>query len=167
MSGGLGQDHGPPFFLSPQEHKLVEALVETMIPPGENLVHEPGGREVGAPNYFDSRMLDLPEPARQAFRLALKLVDDRSSESYAKTFAVLSMDERSEILRSLLTDPTTMSLVFALRAICLEGFYSDYHDPSYLGRTAWDVLEFKGKRIDGVKKDWSFLRIYRASDGGG
>jgi hypothetical protein len=60
-----------------------------------------------------------------------------------------------------------MSIVFALRAVCLEGFYSDYRDPSYSGRTAWDILEFKGKRVDGIKKDWSFLKIYRDAEGSG
>jgi Gluconate 2-dehydrogenase subunit 3 len=156
---------GPPFFLTPDEYQLVWALMETIVPAGDGPVPEPGGVEVGAHNYFDSRILDLPEGARHYFRSALHLVDGRAGQRFGKSFANLSSEERSGVLGSLLADPTTMAPAFALRAICLEGFYSDYRDPSYTGRTAWDLIEFKGKRIDGIKKDWSFLRIYQEKGG--
>lgn len=155
------KDQGPPFFLSPEEYRMVEALVETIVPADGGSAPEPGGREVGAHNYFDSRMLDLPEIAREAFRSALALVDDRSTKVSGKHFADLALEAREAVLRSLLLDPTSMAAVFAVRAICLEGFYSDYRDPSYSGRTAWELLDFNGKRIDGIVKDWSFLRIYQ------
>ncbi|HEV2138146.1 MAG TPA: gluconate 2-dehydrogenase subunit 3 family protein [Nitrososphaerales archaeon] len=158
---------GPPFFLSPQEHLLVEALVEIIVPSGEDPAFEPGGREVGAHNYFDSRMLDLPEPARQMFRSVLRQVDEESDEKFGRPFVALAPKARDSLLRSLLLDPATMAGVFAVRAICLEGYYADYRDPSYAGKTAWEILDFKGKRIDGIKKDWSFLEVYRSMEGGG
>jgi hypothetical protein len=158
---------GPPFFLSPGEYRLVEAMVETLVPAGGGSPPDPGAREVGAHNYFDSRMLDLPKGARQFFRSALQLVDDRSKQESGKPFADLSSEGRRAFVRSLLLDPTTMAAVFSLRAICLEGYYSDYRDPSYAGRTAWELIGFKGKRINGIKKDWSWLKIYQTEGGGG
>ena len=155
----------PPFFLTPQEYRLVEALVEAVIPAGSGPAPEPGGHEVGAHNYFDSRILDLPEGARPMVRAALQLLEDKSKQESGKPFADLPPTERQRVLRSLLLDPATMAPVFVLRIFCVEGFYSDYRDPSYTGRTAWDIVEFKGKRIDGIKKDWSFLRNHQAKDG--
>lgn len=156
---------GPPYFLSPDEYRLVQALVETVVPSGKASPLEPGGREVGAHNYFDSRILDLPEEARPKVRSALQLIEDSSKRDRGKPFADLSPSARNAVLRALLLDPNTMAPVFVVRIFCVEGFYSDYRDPSYSGETAWDLVEFKGKRIDGIKKDWSFLRIYQNRDG--
>lgn len=121
---------------------------------------------MGAHNYFDSRILDLPEGARPMVRDALQLLEDRSKQESGKSFADLSAAQREKVLRSMLLDPATMTPIFVLRIFCVEGFYSDYRDPSYTGKTAWDIVEFKGKRIDGIKKDWSFLRNYQAKEEG-
>jgi hypothetical protein len=162
-----GEGDSPPFVLTPSEYSLVAALVEAVIPPGGDPLSEPGGKEVGAHNYFDSRLCELPGEEREKVRRSLRALNDRATENFGRKFEHLTITEREAVLRSLLASPETRTDFFELRALCLEGFYSDYRDPWYGGKTAWQLTGFGGKRIDGVKKDWSFLRIYAARKSGG
>jgi hypothetical protein len=154
----------PPFVLTPSEYSLVAALVEAVVPSGADPVSQPGAKGVGAHNYFDSRLYELSEAERENVRRMLFVLRDRAVKDFGRGFEELTVQERGAVLRSLLTDPQTRADFFGLRALCLEGFYSDYRDPWYNGRTAWQLIGFGGKRIDSVKKDWSFLRVYSVKE---
>lgn len=155
-----GEQDAPPYVLTPSEYSLVAALVEAVVPSGADPVSQPGAKEVGAHNYFDSRLYESTEVERESVRKRLFVLGDRALKAFGRRFDELTIQERGALLRSLLADPETRADFFELRALCLEGFYSDYRDPWYTGRTAWQLIGFGGKRIDGIEKDWSFLRVY-------
>ncbi|BBD72050.1 hypothetical protein HS1genome_0439 [Sulfodiicoccus acidiphilus] len=135
---------------------MAEALIPS-IPSGV------GAKEVGSANYVDSRIYGTP--LRDEVIEALIEVEGASGELFGRGFCSLEQSQREDVLYTLLRRKSTFKNVFLLRALILEGFYSDYRDPWYQGRTAWDEVGFGGKRIDGVKKDWSFLKIYQECGG--
>ena len=164
-----GNQTGPgpkaPYFLSVDEKEFFEALCETVVPEGSNPAEEPGALTVGALSYIDSTLFDLPRQAQEYFRKAIELLNELSKEEFSSEFQKLSLPNRNAVLRDFYLDQKTREMMFDLRSIALEGFYSDYHDPSYLGKTGWDFTHFGGKRISDLKKDWSFVKIWREKMG--
>jgi hypothetical protein len=135
-----------------------------MVPAGQNPVSSPGGLEVGGVNYIDCTLLAFPKEVQEYFRGIIKLTNEKSKERFRRDFASLEDPDKEFVLKSLFSDPVTRERAFDLRSLVLESYYSDYHDPSYNGITAWGAIKFEGKRISGIKKDWSFLRIWRDSE---
>ena len=115
-------------------------------------------------NYIDSTLADFPKPVQDYFREAIDLVNKASFDRFNREFCEINDFDRDFILKNLFLDPTTRERAFDLRSLVLEGFYSDYHDPTYNGTTAWGIVKFGGKRISDLKKDWNFLRIWRDYD---
>jgi hypothetical protein len=122
---------------------------------------DPGAKEVGSVNYVDSVLFDFPKKVQDYFRENIELVNQRSSLRFQNAFANLSESDKSFVIRELFLDPKTRERIFDLRSLALEGFYSDYHDPSYNGITPWEVVKFQGRRISGIKKDWNFLKVWK------
>jgi hypothetical protein len=149
------------YFLSPDEVKFFHSFCSLIVPSGSDLVTDPGAREVGAIHYVDSTLLDFPKEVQGYFRSAVDLVNQRSRSHFQDEFSGISAYNKNWILRDLFLDPKTWERIFDLRSLALEGFYSDYHDPSYQGMSAWELVHFQGRRISGIKKDWSFLKIWR------
>ena len=153
------------YHLEPGEARFFESLCELIVPDSEK-EDEPGANRVGAVNYIDSTLFELPAEVQGYFRSAIKLVDEESTRRFSSNFADLGdSSKKSIILRQLYLNPKTRERMLDLRSLALEGFYSDYHDPWYSGTTAWEFVGFQGKRISDLKKDWSFLRIWRESAG--
>ncbi len=149
------------FFLSQDEAKFFETLCELIVPSGET-TSDPGAREVGTVNYIDSTLADFPPEVQGYFIETIKLVDEISKRRFGKIFSDLpDFESKDAVLRELYAEPKTRERLFDLRSLVLEGFYSDYTDPWYDGTTPWKALGFEGKGISGLKKDWSFLRIWR------
>ena len=158
----------PPYALTRDEYELVDALAEAIVPSGTNPSMEPGAKEVGVKNFFDSTVLEMSEYQRSRTKEALALIDARSRELFAgRKFSGLTVRERGSVLKTLLSDGASRQLFVEVRAICVSGFYSDYRDPDYKGIGAWAWLGYEGKRISGIKKDWSFLEVYRKTGGAG
>ena len=154
---------GPPFALNDDEYELVGSLVETFVPSGENPDDDPGGKEVGAKNYFDSELLNFPNDVRSEVLETLSVINQESKSLYrGRSFPELSIIERTLVVKRLLGTPSVRARMMEVRSLCLEGFYSDYHDPDYKGKAAWEWTEYKGKGITGLKKDWTFLEVYRS-----
>ena len=163
---GLGNDHRkePPFFFSPRDYENLRAFAARIIPSGSNIEEDPGASEVGTVNYVDSWVLDESDSTKADFRQALEFVDRNCRERFGLTFKDLHAEKQDDFLSWMAVDREGSDFFDKLRAACIEGFYSDYCDPDYVGRTAWSLVGFQGKRISDVKKDWSFLRIYREKD---
>jgi hypothetical protein len=149
------------YFLSEEETRFFEALCETIVPADSNPKEGPGALTVGAISYIDSTLFEFPKETQQYFRRALGLLNEKCRQDFSKSFADLDHLDKNLVLRDFFLEPTTREMAFDLRSIVLEAFYSDYHDPSYEGITAWDYAGFAGKRITGLKKDWSFLKVWR------
>lgn len=149
------------YFLSEEEARFFEALCNLIIPTGQDPKLSPGSIEVGSVDYVDSTLLDFPKEEQEYFRQIIDLVNKASWDKFNREFSAINDCDKSIVLKSLYLDPNTRERVFDLRSIVLEGFYSDYHDPGYRGTTAWGFIQFGGKRISDLKKDWSFLKIWR------
>ncbi len=149
------------YFLSQDEKLFFEALCEAIVPAGSDK-SDPGTLSVGGLTYIDSALYSLPKETQQYFRQAIDLVNQKCTKKFSsKNFVDLKPSERDVIIRDLLLDQTTRERMFDLRSLALEAFYSDYRDPSYKGITAWEYVEFGGKRITDLKKDWTFLKVWK------
>ncbi len=153
------------YFLSLEECDFFKSLCETIVPEGEDPKSEPGAVTVGGLSYIDSFLYELPEEARQYFRSSIGLVNTNCQKKFFKNFVQLNTQERNQVLRDFYLNPASRERMFDLRSLALEAFYSDFHDPSYSGITAWQYIEFGGKRISNLKKDWSFLQVWRDHKG--
>lgn len=151
----------PPYGLSKKEYRLVSAIADAIIPSGSDPKLEPGAEQVGTKNYIDSIVLEFPENVRKSLSSFLMKIQEISKSEFGIEFENLPREKRVYILEKMLLDPSHKIDAFFIRALCLEGYYSDYRDPWYTGKTAWDVVGFKGKRITGIKKDFSFLEVYK------
>jgi hypothetical protein len=151
------------YFLSPDERSFFQSFCSLIVPSGSDPVSDPGAKEVGTIHYVDSTLLDFPKEVQGYFRGIIDLVNQRSRSYFQEPFTELSLFNKNWILRDLFLDPRTRERIFDLRSLALEGFYSDYHDPWYQGVSAWELVHFQGKRISGLKKDWSFLKVWKDS----
>jgi Gluconate 2-dehydrogenase subunit 3 len=151
----------PLYFLTPDERAFFEALCETIVPSGTDQKVDPGALTVGALSYIDSSLCDSSTETQQYFRRTIELLNKKSLQCFSRNFVDLSSSDQNTLLRDFYLDSTTRERMFDLRSLVLEGFYSDYHDPTYEGITAWELLEFGGKRITELKKDWSFLKVWK------
>jgi hypothetical protein len=150
------------YFLTEDEKSFFEALCETIVPAGSNSTLDPGALTVGGISYIDSHLHELPKETQRYFRKAIDLVNTACEKKFSsRRFANLKLSEQDEILRDLYLNPLSREMIFDLRSLVLEAFYSDYHDPSYKGMTAWEYVEFGGKRISNLKKDWTFLQVWK------
>jgi len=156
----------PPFVLSDEEYELVESVADMIVPTGQDPKSDPGAKEVGVKNYFDSILFDLSVVRRERIRQTLGLIQQESQRMFAgRNFQTLARHEKEAVFRRFLSEGRLKERLLEVRAICIDGFYSDYHDPDYRGVTAWAWLGYEGKRISDVKKDWSFLKVHRARAG--
>ena len=152
------------YFLTKEEYSFFESFSSFVVPSGENPKEEPGAKEVGTVNYIDSTLFDMPKEAQDHFRKSIQIVRDSAKKKFEKDFLLLTDNEKESLLKELHLDHSTRDVIFELRSLALDGFYSDYHDPTYKGRTPWESISFQGKRISELKKDWSFLKIWRETE---
>jgi gluconate 2-dehydrogenase subunit 3-like protein len=143
--------------------KLVEAFAETIIPSGDDKEAEPGANEIGVKNFFDSILATYPKDARQEILQLLDWLQEESGKLYeGRRFESLDQNEKGWLIRSLMKEPRTKFSLLKIRDLCIMGFYSDYHDPEYAGKTAWEWIGFRGKGLTDLNKDWSFLEVYKS-----
>ncbi len=149
------------YFLTDEEVRFFECLSSIVVPSGTDHVSEPGASEVGTVNYIDSSLYSFPKEVQEYFRGSVGVVNSSSKRLFNKEFCELSDSDKNTVLHNLFLNPTTRERAFALRSVAIEGVYSDYHDPWYNGVSGWEVVGFGGKRISDIKKDWSFLHVWK------
>src|SRR5215469_6494374 len=111
------------YFLTREEASFFKALLQLVIPSGEDPKQEPGGREVGSINYIDSTLVDFPPPVQSYFRSCISLVNSLSDKKFGLPFSGLNETLKNSIIRELFGDPMTREQIFDLRSIVLESFY--------------------------------------------
>lgn len=149
------------YFLQEKEYSFFKSFCSFIVPTGVDPVAEPGADEIGTVNYVDSILFEMPKEVQNHFRKSIEIVQAGSKTKFARDFELLNDDQKNALLRELYLDHISRDRIFELRSLALEGFYSDYHDPGYKGKSAWDILRFQGKRISELKKDWTFLKNWR------
>jgi hypothetical protein len=152
---------GTRYFLTESDCNFFAALCETVVPQGPDPNLDPGALTVGAIDYIDSVLHDSPKERQQYFRQAIEDLNLVCEKKFSSQFSALTPDQKDLSLKEFYLNPRTREKMFDLRSIVLEGFYSDYHSPEYNGVTGWEYVEFGGKRISDIKKNWDFLRVWR------
>jgi len=148
------------YFLTNEEARFFSTLSGLIVPGKEG---EPGAKDVGGLSYIDSALLDLPKIVQDYYSGAIKALNFLSHSKFGNRFPELQKSEQNAALREFFLDQKTREMMFDLRSIVLESFYSDYHAPWYEGKTGWEFTGFSGKRISDLKKDWTFLRVWKDS----
>lgn len=149
------------YFLSDGERRFFEALCDTIVPAGQDPVSEPGALTVGGLDYIDSALTDMPLERQNYFKKATAVLEGLCNKKYSRCFYELKVEERNVALKEMYLYPNTREMMFDLRSLALEAFYSDFRSPEYSGMTAWDYVDFGGKRISDLKRDWTFLKVWR------
>jgi len=132
-----------------------------IVPEGEDPTKDPGALTVGALYYIDSVLADFPRVVQEYFEAAVRLVSEISQSKFQRLFVDLPDSDKNMILREMYLNPRSREMMLDLRSLALGGFYSDYKSPWYNGITGWEYIKFGGKRISDIKKDWTFLRVWR------
>lgn len=149
------------YVLTQEEVQFFECFSSFIVPSGADPKIEPGAKEVGTVHYIDSHLHEFPKEVQDYFRETIQMIEDLSRKLFVKRFRDLKDPDKNIVLRTLYLDPKTRERTLDIRSLALEGFYSDYHDPWYDGVSGWEVVGFSGKRISGIKKDWTFLKVWK------
>lgn len=152
------------YFLSEDEKRFFGALCETIVPSGSNPATDPGALTVGATGYIDSCLHDFSPESQRYFKSAIGALDQYRETKFSKKFAELDFEQRNRALKEFYLDPLTREKCSILDLwFWKASIQTFYHDPKYTGKTAWEYVEFGGKRISDLKKDSSFLKIWKDS----
>lgn len=149
------------YVLTREEVEFFECFSSFIVPSGADPKTEPGAKEVGTVHYIDSHLHEFPREVQDYFRETIRMIENLSMNLFVKPFRQLEDPDKNIVLRALYLDPKTRERTLDMRSLALEGFYSDYHDPWYGGVSGWDVVGFSGKRISDMKKDWTFLKVWK------
>ncbi|MGI0080349.1 MAG: gluconate 2-dehydrogenase subunit 3 family protein [Nitrososphaerales archaeon] len=149
------------YVLTREEVTFFECFSSFIVPSGSDPKTEPGAREVGTVRYIDSHLYEFPKEVQDYFRDTVRMIEDLSGRLFAKPFRDLNDPDRNIVFRKMYLDPKSRERALDIRSLALEGFYSDYHDPWYEGLSGWEVVGFSGKRISDLKKDWTFLKVWK------
>jgi hypothetical protein len=123
------------FVLSDDEAEIVARVCELVVP---------GSAKVGPEVYVDAAAADWPEERQEQLRAAIAAMAPVREEG--ETFLALHQDDPEFHL---------------LRAMAIDGYYSDFARPGYDGPTAWDDVGFNSPQALRLRKDWSYLRCFR------
>ena len=84
-------------FFSPEEAKLLDSLVEQIIPTDE----WPGAKDAGVTNYIDKQLVGPLSRHQDKYRKGLAAVVESCKKLYQKQFEELSWDEQTDFLKKM------------------------------------------------------------------
>ena len=152
----MDSDH-PPFALTQEEYETVGALAEVIIPSGEDPSAEPGAKQVGVKNFFDSIFFEMSESQKTRTRAALTLVETRSGETFGgRRFRELSVADRDRVIKSMLskgdsrlsgTSLTEVPLAQTERPETERGYSCRFRNHSFLKKLPSQDMPFPTKII--------------------
>lgn len=107
--------------LTPDEAKLVAALVDLIIPRTDT----PGAVDAGVPQLIDSRLAANAGLAER-FRQGLKSLDDEAARVAGTSFLKLSAASQIEFLTPVSQDPSTPSGAFfkLIKGLTVDCYYT-------------------------------------------
>lgn len=171
---------GPWRFFSPEESRIVEAIVDRLIPPD---AETPGGKDAGCAVFIDRQLAGpygrseghyiagpyakgAPEQGDQSpltpaekYRLGLASLDRHVRQAHGGTaYADLSDEEKDQVLSDLEKGGISLEGIDAkvfFKLIWLDTQTGFFADPVYGGNrglVAWKMIGFPGARYD--YRDW-------------
>jgi gluconate 2-dehydrogenase gamma chain len=135
---------------SPDQSKLIEALVGRIIPADEL---GPGALEAGVPVYFERSFAGPLSGDRNAFAQGLAAIDAASRARHNTAFAQLSRVQQDEFLARMEQNeldgfvPDSRAFFNRIRQLTLEGMFGDPWYGGNAGFAGWDLIRYPGPRL--------------------
>lgn len=132
--------------LTETQQKILEALVNCVIPPDE----DPGGWESGVGDYLYRQFERDLKDAVNIYQQGLLALDTEAQANFQKPFIALSADEQEKLLQQVeqgsvqtnwLVDPVAFFTMVVHH--CAEGFYSDPGNGGNREAGAWKMIGFE------------------------
>ena len=139
-----------PSAFTPDQIKLIDALVNRLIPSDEL---GPGAREAGVAVYIQRSFSGPPTAAGRAFAQGLDSVVAACRSRHNASFALLTPIQQDEFLAAMekneITGPIPDSRAFfnRLRQLTLEGMFGDPWYGGNSGFAGWDLIRYPGPRL--------------------
>lgn len=134
----------PSKYLSPNQKRTVARIMEIMIPGSED---DPGAEQVGSVEFVDLFLDELSEQDRKDLLMLVKVLSRPFGIPYVK------LPERIQkgllnVLKNGRFPVKTVSAqmrlgFFALLAMTMTAFYSNFTAPGYSGPAPWEMIGFE------------------------
>lgn len=132
--------------LDDSARRCLDALVDTLIPPDD----WPGGVDGGAVDYLIGQFSRDLRELLPVYRQALALLDAESMAHHSSSFADLSPEKRTDLLRALERGESTQAWPFSTvwfvstaASHAAEGFYGDPGNGGNRGGVSWKMIGFE------------------------
>jgi len=119
-------DKWEPIFLSLQESNLLNELAETILPATDT----PGAKDAMVVRYLDEYAKNFLKPEEQTeYKSALAVIENLAKGKFEKDFTKLSIDQRGQVLQSMIDDPaegdtSPSSIFYDLRDAITTAFFT-------------------------------------------
>jgi len=113
--GARAATYKPAYFSAP-EYRTIDILTGLIIPQDES----PGAQEAGVAEFIDFLAAHGEEEIRQPMRNGLKSLDATANKGYGVSFARLSQEQQTEVLKRLASD----SFFRLIRRYTVMGYYT-------------------------------------------
>jgi gluconate 2-dehydrogenase gamma chain len=140
--------------LTPDEHGLVEAIADQIIPPDQDI----GGKDAGVADFIDIQLRGPYARFVPAYRDGLARLDEASRRLYRAPFVGLAPQDQTALLTSVergrlpagLWNPRAASAFFQL--ICdhtMQGYYGSPRHGGNRGAASWKMLKLDYPQLAG------------------
>ena len=145
--------HERSLFLSPAHRKLLHAVVDRIIPPGDGV---PGARQVRAAEHVEG-ICGVSPQSRALLANGLKAIEAASGRTHAVEFVTLSDGEKTEVLKQVESQHAEFF------AVLVRETYSGYYSSPEVLRVkglplsapqpeGYEIEPFNDVLLDGVRK---------------
>jgi gluconate 2-dehydrogenase gamma chain len=137
-----------PSALNPGQMKILEALVDRLIPSDET---GPGAVEGGAQNYIDRQLAGYLASEKAAFIAGLQGMNDYARRVHGAPFADLPAARRDEVLTAMENGSAqgfenARNFFARARRLTIEGMFGDPYYGGNKNFAGWDLIRYPGPR---------------------
>ena len=145
-------------FFTKNEIKLVEAIVEQIIPSDD----WPGGRESGVANFLDVQLIGPYRRFQQDYRKGLAGLENTCAEKFHRTFEDLSWEIQTTVLQEMETGTLegevwrnrfSENFFELLRSHCLQGYYGSPRHGGNKNYVSFKMIGLDEPQIIGQNRD--------------
>ena len=136
--------------LEPVQMRILEALVERLIPTDEN---GPGAVEAGVARYIERELGDFLSFDREAYESGLAAVQAFARRTYQASFVDLPPQQQDEVLQALEGNrasgfrPDSRTFFDKLWRHTLEGMFSDPYYGGNIDFAGWKLIGYPGPKL--------------------
>ena len=145
-----GFAQGATSVFSPEQKRLVDAVVDRLIPSDES---GPGAVECGVANYIDRALAGDLAGEKAALLAGFSAVDSLARSKHSSDFAALQPEQKDELLTEIESNrapgfaPNSRAFFIRVRQLTLEGMFSDPFYGGNRGFRGWDLIRYPGPRL--------------------